>query len=630
MSLIRLQSVSIGFGHGLLLDKSNLNIQAREHIGLLGRNGEGKSTLLKVLTRELLPDDGTLQSQQTLSIQRLSQSVPLDLHKTVLAVVAEGLGDIAEAIIRYESLIHQASLSDKEHDELLNAQHRLDDEKGWDLLSRIETVISKMGLPREAKVEALSGGMRRRVLLAQCLLNEPDILLLDEPTNHLDLDAIEWLEQFLKTYPKTFILVTHDRQFLDNTCNNILELDRGKLTRYEGNYAYYQKQKALALESEEKANQEFDKNLAKEEVWIRQGIKARRTRNEGRVRALKALRNERQARRERQQTLDLTGNKLKQSGKVIFEADSINYSINGKQIIQDFSTLVMRGDKIGMVGPNGCGKTTLLKLLLGKLTEDSGQIKRGTGLEIAYFEQMRDMLEEDKSLVENVGKGSDFVEVFGESKHVIAYLQSFLFTPERARSPVKYLSGGEKNRLMLAILFTKEANVLVLDEPTNDLDIESLEILESFLVNYKGTVLIVSHDRAFLDNVVNALWVYEGNGQFNEYVGGYQDYIRARAHKSDKKPITSKAKSTQKESKIQTNPLSDKERKRLKLLPKKIEETETKIDAVEKTLSDPDLYSVDNKSKLDKYQSELAILESTLQSLFDEWEELEKKQSSSE
>lgn len=625
MSLIRLQSVSIGFGHGLLLDKSNLNIQPREHIGLLGRNGEGKSTLLKVLTRELLPDDGTLQFQQTLSIQRLSQSVPLDLHKTVLAVVAEGLGDIAEAIIRYESFIHQASLSDKEHDALLNAQHRLDDEKGWDLLSRIETVISKMGLPREAKVEALSGGMRRRVLLAQCLLNEPDILLLDEPTNHLDLDAIEWLEQFLKAYPKTFILVTHDRQFLDNTCNNILELDRGKLTRYEGNYAYYQKQKALALESEEKANQEFDKNLAKEEIWIRQGIKARRTRNEGRVRALKALRNERQARRERQQTLDLTGNKLKQSGKVIFEADSINYTINGKQIIQDFSTLVMRGDKIGMVGPNGCGKTTLLKLLLGKLTEDSGQIKRGTGLEIAYFEQMRDMLEEEKSLVENVGKGSDFVEVFGESKHVIAYLQSFLFTPERARSPVKYLSGGEKNRLMLAILFTKEANVLVLDEPTNDLDIESLEILESFLVNYKGTVLIVSHDRAFLDNVVNALWVHEGNGQFNEYVGGYQDYMQARAHKAKKNLTNTRPQSKKPTQTSNKTKLNDKERKRLKALPKKIEETEEKIQALERELANPALYSSENKSELEKHQSDLLGLEKTLEALYSEWEQLENQ-----
>lgn len=629
MSLIRLQSVSISFGHGLLLDKADLSIRAREHIGLLGRNGEGKSTLLKVLSRELTPDEGTIQSQQSLSIQRLSQSVPLDNTKTVLDVVAQGLGDIGESIIIYEALITQTTLSNDEQDKLLRAQERLDDENAWDLLSRVETVISKMGLPRETKVAELSGGMRRRVLLAQCLLNEPDILMLDEPTNHLDLDAIEWLEQFLKSYPKTFILVSHDRQFLDNTCDSILELDRGKLTAYQGNYAYYQKQKALDLASEEKSNKEFDKTLAKEEVWIRQGIKARRTRNEGRVRALKALRTERQARRERQQSLDLTGNKLKQSGKVIFEAENVNYSIEGKSIIEDFSSLILRGDKIGMVGPNGCGKTTLLKLLLGKLSEETGTIKRGTGLEIAYFEQMRDMLEENKSLVENVGKGSDFVEVFGESKHVIAYLQAFLFTPERARSPVKYLSGGEKNRLMLAILFTKEANVLIMDEPTNDLDIESLEILESFLVNYKGTVLIVSHDRAFLDNVVNALWVYEGKGQFNEYVGGYQDYIRARSHKDDKRPSKSKNQPKQTVSTISAEILTDKEKKRLKALPKKIEQIDAEIEALQKKLAQADLYSEEKKTQLDKSQSELARLEKSLETLYEEWERLENKQSGS-
>jgi ATP-binding cassette subfamily F protein uup len=623
MSLIRCQSLSFSFGHALLLDKANLVIQKGQHIALLGRNGEGKSTLLKLLNEELFPESGEIQRARSVTVRRLSQSVPLKSDDKIIDVVAKGLGEIGLDLIAYQNLLQNEVLSDEQCHRMSDLQDKLDKENAWALLSKIETVLTKMDLPSGEKVRALSGGMRRRVLLAQALLSEPDLLLLDEPTNHLDVASIRWLELFLQNYKGAFIVVTHDRHFLQATSQAVLEIDRGKLSWFEGDYAFYQKNKAMQLDAEEKAAKLFDKKLALEETWIRQGIKARRTRNEGRVRALESLRKERQARRERQSTLSLQGNQLNSGGKIVFEAEQVSYAYEEKPIVNGFSSIVLRGDKIGILGPNGCGKTTLLKLLLGELPPQKGQLKIGTKLEIAYFDQLRDSLEEEKSLVDNVGKGSDFVEVFGESKHVIAYLQAFLFTPERARSPVKYLSGGERNRLLLATLFTKKANVLIFDEPTNDLDIESLEILESFLVKFKGTVLIVSHDRTFLDNVVNMLWVYEGEGHFNEYVGGYDDYLRVTQDSAKKEIKVKKVKEAPKKKIAEQLTLTEK--KELKALPKKIENLENKIAALQAEFADPTVYERLNTGVLDEKKMSLKSLEKDLEKAYLDWEKLENK-----
>lgn len=621
--MIQLQSVSLHLGHEQLFDNIELTIQKGEHLGLLGRNGEGKSTLLKVLNQTIDIDSGKLTFQRDINIQTLSQAVPTYLNGSVIQCIAEGFGQIGKHLVEYHQLLEESSTTESTVERLSLLQQMIDDNDGWQLYSKMETVISKLQLPAKQDIASLSGGMKRRVVLGQALLTNPDLLLLDEPTNHLDLESILWLERFLKSYSGAFVLVTHDRSFLQATTNAIIELDRGKLTRFNGDYAYYQKEKASQLASEEKSNSEFDKKLAQEEKWIRQGIKARRTRNEGRVRALKALRKERQQRRQVRGNMALNQAQLDLSSKCVFEVKNLCYAINDKQIIHDFSCLITRQDKIGIVGPNGCGKTTLLQLILGKLTPSSGEIKSGQQFKVAYFDQMKDQIDEEKSAVDNVGQGSQSIEAFGKSQHIISYLKEFLFSPDRARSPVKYLSGGERSRLLLARLFTRNANVLVLDEPSNDLDIESLEILESFLVDYPGTLLMVSHDRTFLENVVTSSWVYQGKAKFEEYIGAQTNYQTIESP-----PQTAKVKTKEVNQKSTKNyapkKLSYSEQQELKKLPKKIDALENKLNTVQQALADPTLYQTpDSAPKIDELNQQRQQLETELEQTYAYWEKLE-------
>jgi ABC transport system ATP-binding/permease protein len=498
MPLVTLDRVSIAFGHLPLLDEVAMQIDARERVSVIGRNGTGKSTLLKILSGEIPPDSGTVWRQPSLRVARLEQDVPLSAHRSVFDVVAEG------------------------------HTHHLEADEAWLREHHVELILSRLELAGEAIVDTLSGGWRRRVLLARALVGQPDLLLLDEPTNHLDIEAIQWLESFLAEYEGAVIFVTHDRAFLQRLATRIIELDRGKLTSWPGNYATYLRRKEESLANEQVLADKFDKKLAEEEVWVRQGIKARRTRNEGRVKALEAMRVERAARREQMGNVRLQVEQAEQSGKLVFEAKRISKSYAGAPIIRDFSTRVIRGDRIGLIGPNGAGKTTLLRMLLGELKPDEGEIRLGANVQIAYYDQQREQLDPERTVFDTVGEGNDTVTSNGRTRHVHAYLRDFLFSDERARSPVKALSGGERNRLLLARLFTRPANVLVLDEPTNDLDLETLELLEEQLVEWPGTLLLVSHDRAFLDNVVTSTFVFEGDGRVQEYVGGYEDWVRQR------------------------------------------------------------------------------------------------------
>jgi ABC transport system ATP-binding/permease protein len=498
MPLVTLDRVSIAFGHLPLLDEVAMQIDARERVSVIGRNGTGKSTLLKILSGEIPPDTGTVWRQPSLRVARLEQDVPLSAHRSVFDVVAEG------------------------------HTHHLEEDEAWLREHHVELILSRLELPADAIVDTLSGGWRRRVLLARALVGQPDLLLLDEPTNHLDIEAIQWLETFLAEYEGAVIFVTHDRAFLQRLATRIIELDRGKLTSWPGNYATYLRRKEDALANEQVLADKFDKKLAEEEVWVRQGIKARRTRNEGRVKALEAMRAERAARRELMGNVRLQVEQAEQSGKLVFEAKKISKGFAGAPVIGDFSTRVIRGDRIGLIGPNGAGKTTLLRMLLGELKPDEGEIRLGANVQIAYYDQQREQLDPERTVFDTVGEGNDTVTSNGRTRHVHAYLRDFLFSDERARSPVKALSGGERNRLLLARLFTRPANVLVLDEPTNDLDLETLELLEEQLVEWPGTLLLVSHDRAFLDNVVTSTFVFEGDGRVREYVGGYEDWVRQR------------------------------------------------------------------------------------------------------
>ena len=623
MSLLRLQQVSIDFGHGKLLEQASLVVEKGEHIALIGRNGEGKSTLLKLINGEISADEGNVQFGKDLQVQRLQQEVPEDLKGCIFDIVAQGLGKLGSQIITYQKLVDKADKTKEEVQLHHDLQQVLDNQNGWAALSQIEAMLSKMQLAPETKIEQLSGGLKRRVLLAQCLLTKPNLLLLDEPTNHLDIEAIEWLEQFLCQYSGAFILVTHDRAFLQRTANKIIEIDRGNIYSYDVGYEKYLELKDARLANEEKENQLFDKRLAQEEAWIRQGIKARRTRNEGRVRALKKMRVERAKRREQKGTMSLEMSTVERSGKMVLEANQLSFSYDKHPMVKDFSCLVTRGDKIGIVGPNGCGKTTLLKLLLKELTPDSGEVKHGTQLKLAYFNQMRTGFDEKKSAVDNIGGGSQTVEVFGEKKHIISYLEQFLFTPARSRTPIHYFSGGEKNRLYLARLFTQNANVLVLDEPTNDLDIETLEILEALLVQFSGTVLMVSHDRAFLDNVVTMSWVYQGQGIFEEFVGGYDDYQKFLKPQVVKEKT--KIDNSAKENTTNAQALSYEERKELRSLPKKIETLEEKVAQLQQELASPEMYEQKNQAKFQTKTKLLEQTESSLEMLLVRWEELEEK-----
>lgn len=624
MPLINLHDISIAFGHVALLDKISLRIDSGERVCLIGRNGEGKSTLLKIINNELSPDQGQIECQPYTRIARLSQEPELNSEDSVFHAVAKSLGTVGQLVEEYHQLVQR--LAHKNDERLLTkltaVQHRLEAEEGWRIEQRVETVLSKLNLPTEQTIGNLSGGWQRRVALAQVLVTEPDLLLLDEPTNHLDIDAITWLEEILLEWSGGLLFVSHDRRFMQRVATRIIELDRGQLTSYPGDYANYLRQKEAALAAEATQAAKFDKHLAQEEVWIRQGIKARRTRNEGRVRALKKLRQERAQRREQTGNIRLNLDKGELSGRIVIEADAISKSYQNTPIIQNFSTVIMRSDRLGLIGPNGAGKTTLLKLLLGELQPDSGTVKYGTKLSIVYFDQLRAQLDPEETVVDAVAQGRETITINDQKKHVMSYLRDFLFAPARARSPVKSLSGGERNRLLMARLFTKPANLLVLDEPTNDLDVESLELLEELLVNYSGTVLLVSHDRHFLDNVVTSTLAFEGNGQVKEYVGGYQDWLRQRT--VPKPAVPKKSTSTTAQPKTKKAPkLSYQQKRELAELPERIESLEIQLTELQTLISAPEFYQNETE-KINETLARIKAIEDKLQTAYDRWESLEE------
>lgn len=624
MALITLRDVVVSFGGPPLLDDLNLQIDAGERVCLVGRNGAGKSTLMKVLAGQIIPDDGQIERQQGLVVTRLKQEVPHDTTGLVYDVVADGLGEQGELLSCYHHASHRVAtdFSDAAMAELERAQHALEACDGWDASQRVDTVISRLDLPADAEFSSLSGGLKRRVLMAQALVLDPDLLLLDEPTNHLDIEAINWMEEFLLSYKATLLFVTHDRMLLQHLATRIIDLDRGRLTSWPGDYATYLERKEAALDAEETANALFDKKMAEEEKWIRKGIKARRTRNEGRVRALKAMRQEHSERRKRMGTANIKTQTAEASGKIVIEVEGVSQSYGDKTILKDFSTTILRGDKIGVIGPNGAGKTTLLKILLGQLEPQQGSVKLGTKLEIAYFDQHRAQLNAEKTVIDNIGDGSDEIIINGKPRHVISYMQDFLFSPQRARTPVKALSGGERNRLLLAKLFTKPANMLVMDEPTNDLDVETLELLEELVTEYKGTLLLVSHDRAFINNVVTDCLVFEGNGQVNEYVGGYDDWLRQQPKQALKAsgPGTDAVKPKTKPK--QSKKLSYKDQRELDALPQKIEAYEAELEEIQQAMSDPGFYQKQG-DKVAELNARREEVETELAQCYERWESLD-------
>ena len=629
MAYITLREVHLAFGGPALLDGANFNLERGERVCLIGRNGEGKSTLLKLIEGSLLPDTGEVSIQNGLTVSMLAQDVPMDSGK-VADIVADGAGEAAEVLRAYHEASDACVLGDMDAcDRMGELQHKLDQLDGWALENKVNSILSKMGLDPNADLADLSGGRKRRVLLARALLTQPDVLLLDEPTNHLDVESIEWLEKFLLDQNNlTLLFISHDRSFVDSIATRIVELDRGNLRSYEGNYSRYLDLKAQQMEAEEKQNALFDKRLAEEEVWIRQGIKARRTRNEGRVRALKDLREQSKARRSQQGKVSMATQDANRSGKLVFDIEHLSVAFDNQEpIIKDFSALVLRGDRIGLVGDNGVGKTTLIKAILGEL-EHGGSVKTGTQLEVAYFDQLRNALDLEKSVKDNIAEGSDFVDLNGGRRHIYSYLQDFLFSPERARTPVKALSGGERNRILLAKLLLKPSNLIVMDEPTNDLDMVTLELLEEMLGNYTGTLLLISHDRAFMDNVVTSTWVFDGKGGIAEYVGGYQDYLEQRPddkvvdQKSDVKKAQAKADaaaaSTPKKVK-----LSFKDQRELEQLPAEMEKLETEQTELSAKLADGSWF-VKDASAATAASQRLAEIEESLLEKLERWDLLEK------
>lgn len=630
MPYITLDKAALAFGHVALLDHVDFQLDEGERVGLIGRNGGGKSSLLKVLAAEAKLDDGIVWRQPTARICYVSQEPVLDANATVYDEVARGLGALYKLITDYHHLSHQLGEPDADYEKLLEEmqplQTALEAQNGWAVQARIETAIDKLELNAEALIGSLSGGVRKRVALAQALVAEPEVLILDEPTNHLDFASIEWLEGLLKDFRGSVLLVTHDRKFLDNVSTRIVELDRGQLASFPGNFAAYQKIKERMLSDEAVVNAKFDKVLAQEEVWIRQGVKARRVRNEGRVLRLEKLRLERAARREKVGKVEMNLDKGDRSGKLVAELENVSKSFGTRKVINDFSCRIQRGDKIGLLGPNGAGKSTLLKIILGEQTPDSGTVNLGTKLSVAYFDQLREQLDDNATLADTISQGSDFIEIGGQKKHVISYLGDFLFAPERARSPVKSLSGGERNRLLLARLFTRPANVLVLDEPTNDLDIETLELLEEMLAQYDGTLFLVSHDRAFLDNVVTQVIAFEGDGKLMEYVGGYEDWVRVKKFEANQKsaaPVQAKpvAKAEPVKAKSSTK-LSFKEQKELDEMPQRIEVLEREQEDIVAALGSGALYR-DNPAHAKQLQQRASEIEEELLNLMTRWEALE-------
>ena len=628
MALMGMRDVSWGFDDPPLLQNINFQIEKGERVCLLGRNGVGKSTFLKLLSGEVVPDRGEVWRQAGVSIASLVQEVKSEFEGTVFDLVAGGLGEKGKILVEYN---HLTQLPERLYDPHLikrreQIQHVLDIDNGWALFTRVESVLSRTGLNAGTKFNDLSAGLKRRVLFARALAQEPDILALDEPTNHFDIESILWMEEFILRHIKTLVFVTHDRAFLKNISNRVLELDRGILTSYDCDYDTYLKRRQAALDAEENQDRQFDKKLCKEETWIRQGVKARRTRNEGRVRALEKMREAYRARRKKLGNVRMQVQEAERTGKLVIEAGEVCYSYGQNKVLKDFSTVIMRGDKVGIIGPNGIGKTTLLGILLKEILPCSGHVRHGTNLQIAYFDQLRMSLNEEKTVVENIVEGNDFIIFNGEKRHVISHLKDFLFSPQRCRMPVHILSGGEKNRLLLAKLFTQPSNVLVLDEPTNDLDIETLDLLEELLFEFSGTVLIVSHDRAFLNNVVTSTLVFEGNGKVTEYAGGYDDWLVQRpktdvTQLSEKKvPEKTKARPRQ----IKTQKLTFKEKQELKDLPQIIEKFESRQKELYEKMADPLLYKMD-KNEIARIKSELEETEKAIDDAYFRWEELESR-----
>ena len=634
MTLLKLTDVSLAYGNNPLLDGVSWQIARGERVCIIGRNGTGKSSMLSLVKGSQLPDDGEIWRAPGLKIGELPQELPVADERTVFDVVAEGLAGVGQLLADYHHL-SQNIQNEADLDKLMHVQQELEAKDGWRLQQLVDSTLSRLQLPADKTLAELSGGWRRRVLLAQALVSEPDLLLLDEPTNHLDIGAIAWLEEALTGFNGAVLFITHDRAFLQNLATRILELDRGHMIDWNGDYASFLVHKEQQLAAEETANALFDKKLAQEEVWIRQGIKARRTRNEGRVRALKALRAERSERREHQGKANLQIDAAEKSGKQVIVVEHASFAHpGGEPLIRDFSMVLQRGDRIGLLGANGTGKTTLLKLLLGDLQPTSGTVEAGTKLEVAYFDQLRHQLELEKTVVDNVAEGRDFITIDGQNRHVLSYLGDFLFSPQRARTPVKALSGGERARLLLAKLFSKPANLLVLDEPTNDLDVETLELLEEVLLGFQGTVLMVSHDRAFLDNVVTSTLVFEGNGVVREYVGGYQDWLRqggsvkllgvgeAKDGKESKSEATTAAAPRPAEPVPAKKKLSYKVQRELEALPGKIDAAEKSIAGLQEEMAQPTFYQ-QSAERSGETIAKLEAMQRELDELLERWAELE-------
>jgi ATP-binding cassette subfamily F protein uup len=630
---LSLQKIGLAFGHLPLFEEADLQIEPGERIALIGRNGSGKSSLLRVLSAEQPPDSGSIWREPGLRVSRLDQDVPAAGDRTVFAEVASGLGALGALVSEY----HQAAVRVSEvHDpadmeRLGELQHRLEERDGWRLEQKVEHIVSRLSLPAESRMHQLSGGWRRRALLGRALVSEPHLLLLDEPTNHLDIDAIRWLEEYLQGYPGAILFVTHDRAFLSAIATRIVELDRGRFTSWPGSYASYLEKKEAALDAEARELERLDKKLLKEEAWLRQGVKARRTRNEGRVRALLALRAERAAYRAQAGTVRIAVDDGQGSGKLVFEAEQVSKSFAGRAVIRDYSQRILRGDRVGLIGANGSGKTTLLRLLLGELAPDSGEVRHGARLQVAYFDQQREQLDPDATLADSVNEGNTTVMVNGQPRHIVGYLADFLFPRERVQSPVRSLSGGERNRLMLARLFARPANVLVLDEPTNDLDIETLELLEELIGAFDGTVLLVSHDRAFLDNIVTSTVAFEGDGRVREYVGGWEDYIRQSAGPRDRPPAGPARQSgavaspgAPESRPGEKRKLSYNEQREFDALPARIETLEAEQRALSAEMEAPDFYKAGG-DRINVVMARLGVVGEELETLLARWLELEER-----
>jgi ABC transport system ATP-binding/permease protein len=632
MAVISLSQAQLAFGHHALLDHAEFSLETGERVGLIGRNGTGKSSLLKIISGRQKLDDGLLVMQQGVQIAYVEQEPQFEPDMSVFDAVASGLGELPALVKEYDALTGQFGQGDD--DALMERMHdiqvKLDAADAWSINNKVEQTLERLNLGADALMKTLSGGMQKRVALARALVAGPDVLLLDEPTNHLDFTSIQWLEGLLRDFKGSVLFITHDRSFLDNVATRIVELDRGRLMSYPGNFTTYQTRKAEQLAIEEIENAKFDKFLAQEEVWIRKGVQARRTRDEGRVRRLERLREQRAVRRDQQGQVRLEVTSGERSGKIVAELENVGRHFGDKVIVRDFTTTILRGDKVGLIGANGAGKTTLLKLILGEDQPDSGTVKQGTKLQVAYFDQMRTQLNEEASLADTISPGSEWVEVNGQKKHVMSYLGDFLFAPERARSPVKTLSGGERNRLLLARLFAKPANVLVLDEPTNDLDIDTLELLEELLEEYQGTVFLVSHDRMFLDNVVTQVIVAEGGGVWRDYIGGYTDWERVRAtaaaavRKPEAKGDAKSAKAAPAAPAAPKKKLSFKEQRELDELPQTIASLEAEQASLNVMLTDPDLYKK-GPAEAKLLQERMTKIEDALMKALERWEEIESR-----